>query len=132
MKPQHKIAIARQSTLRVLLGMTVGVSCLLTSALPASSQVARPTPLEDLQTKDGSDFFNGRSNGQTGSVMNFIQNAIIGAPRSMDEFSAEQQGNFNDAASQFRKQQAELLRKQQAQPNSTPNVAPLPNSAAPN
>ncbi|MDX2231136.1 MAG: hypothetical protein NW220_15980 [Leptolyngbyaceae cyanobacterium bins.349] len=118
-------------TVRMMLGTWLGATMLSAIApLPANAQVARPTPLEDLQTKDGSDFFNGRGNGQTGSVMNFIQNAIIGTPRSMDEFSSEQQENFDAAASQFRKRQAEQLRKQQSQPGDALQVAPLPTPAS--
>jgi hypothetical protein len=118
-------------TLRVGLGIVLGSSVLLASGLPTYGQVARPTPLEDLQTKDGSDFFNGRGNNQSGSVMNFIQNAIIGAPRSMEEFQSEQQGNFNDAASQFRKLQAEQLRKQQGQSNPAPANVPASTGTTP-
>lgn len=117
------------ATLRMGLGVVLGSSVLLANGLPVYSQVARPTPLEDLQTKDGSDFFNGRGNNQSGSVMNFIQNAIIGAPRSMEEFQSEQRDNFNDAASQFRKLQAEQLRKKQDQSN--PAVAPAPTGLTP-
>jgi len=125
MNIQRILQVAQLST-RVVVGATAGVGLLLTTLLPAYGQVSRPTALEDLQTKDGSDFFNGRGNSQTGSMMNFIQNAIIGAPRSMEEFSADQQENFNDATLRFRQQQAEQLRKRQDQPGSAPVVSPVP------
>lgn len=92
--------------------LTVGT--LITAVLgPASAQVGAPKPLEDLQTKDSADFFNGRGNGQSSSMMNFIQNAIIGSPRSMDEFTSEQKDSLDAAAVQFRKQQADRLRNNQ-------------------
>lgn len=130
MTKQQSVKVA-QSTLHIMAGAAIAAGLLISQCLPADSQVGRPAPLEDLQTKDGSDFFNGRSNSPTGSVMNFIQNAIIGTPRSLDEFRAEQQENFNDAAAQFRKQQAEQLRKKPAQPTDA-LVAPLPTPATPN
>lgn len=115
---QKAIAVAT-SVVRV--GFVLGLATTVVGfvSLPTMAQTARPAPLEDLQTKDGSDFFNGRGNGQTGGVMNFIQNAIIGTPRSMDEFTAEQKENFNDAAAQFRKRQAEQIRQQQTQNSPT-------------
>lgn len=107
----------------------LGGGLLITTALlPAQAQTARPTPLEDLQTKDGSDFFNGRGNSSTGSVMNFIQNAIIGTPRSSDEFVADQRENFDEATLKFRQQQAERLKKQQSQSSPDLQVAPLPDN----
>ncbi len=99
----------------------MAVGTLMTAFLePASAQVGTPKPLEDLQTKDSADFFNGRGNGQSSSMMNFIQNAIIGSPRSMDEFTSEQKDSLDAATIQFRKQQADRLRNNQptqASPN---------------
>ncbi|MBF2029735.1 MAG: hypothetical protein IGS48_23760 [Oscillatoriales cyanobacterium C42_A2020_001] len=129
----HTMLVTAKYASRVLVSTMVGVGLLLGIAqMPTTAQTGgRPSPLEDLQTKDGSDFFNGRSNGQTGSVMNFIQNAIIGAPRSLDEFTADQQENFNDATARFRKQQADRLRKQEPQNSPTLQVAPLPANSSP-
>lgn len=116
----------------LVLGACLGSVALGTLSPSPSWAQTSPTPLEDLQTKDGADFFNGRGNSQTGSMMNFIQNAIIGTPRSSTEFQADQQENFNEATSLFRKQQADLLRQKQAAPG-TPNlqVEPLPAPATP-
>lgn len=129
----HKTLVTAKEASRVLVSTIVGAGLLLGVAqVPTVAQVGgRPSPLEDLQTKDGSDFFNGRSNGQAGSVMNFIQNAIIGAPRSMDEFTADQQENFNDATARFRQQQADRLRKQEPQASPNLQVAPLPGNSTP-
>lgn len=117
------------STGRVLLGAIAGAVALLSVAqLAAQAQTyEQPEPLEDLRTKDGADFFNGRSNGNS-SVMNFIQNAIIGVPRDPGEFAAEQKENFDDATAKFRQRQAEQFKKlQQPGPEATPGeVAPLP------
>lgn len=105
------------SPIKYSLHLVVGlltVGTLITAVLgPVSAQVGAPKPLEDLQTKDSADFFNGRGNGQSSSMMNFIQNAIIGSPRSMDEFTSEQKDSLDAAAVQFRKQQAERLRNSQ-------------------
>jgi len=126
MTVQTKLASIK-SAIRVLVGIGLGVSMVGIVAIPTLAQSTRPAPLEDLQTKDGgNNIFGGRGDGQAGSVMNFIQNAIIGTPRSMDEFRAGQNENFNDAAAQFRKQQAERLRQQQQQSNPNSQVAPLP------
>lgn len=106
------------------------VSTLITALLePASAQVGAPKPLEDLQTKDSADFFNGRGNGQSSSMMNFIQNAIIGSPRSMDEYTSEQKNSLDAATLQFRKQQAERLQKNQ--PASVSPTSPQPSLTAP-
>ncbi|MDX2242067.1 MAG: hypothetical protein NW224_15385 [Leptolyngbyaceae cyanobacterium bins.302] len=131
------IQVTAKSIFRVVVSTVFGGSLMIaTASLPAQAQSTRPSPLEDLQTKDGSDFFNGRGNSQTGGVMNFIQNAIIGTPRSTDEFAADQRENFDEATSLFRKQQADRLRRQQPQPNPDSQVAPLPTnpvtSPAPN
>jgi hypothetical protein len=99
--------------------LTVGTLTMATVA-SASAQVGSVKPLEDLQTKDGADFFNGRGNGQSGSMMNFIQNAIIGSPRSMDEYTSEQKDSLDSATEKFRKQQADLLRNQQPPSGAVP------------
>jgi hypothetical protein len=107
----------------VTLGLLIGLS-VVAVPLPSVQAQTSPRPLEDLQTKDSSDFFNGRGNGQNSSIMNFIQNAIIGTPRSSEDFAADQQGSLDDAAAKFRQQRADLLRKQQPQtqsPSSMPN-----------
>ncbi len=108
--------------------LTVG-ALMATIVGSASAQTGAPKPLEDLQTKDSADFFNGRGNGQSSSMMNFIQNAIIGSPRSMDEFSSEQKGSLDAATEQFRKQQAERLQNNRP-PQATP-ASPQPSLTAP-
>ncbi len=112
---------------RFVLGV-VGAGMLLAAALPpVVAQTTTPaSPLEDLQTKDSADLFGGRGNGQGSSIMNFIQNAIIGKPRSSDEFVSDQKENFDDATAKFRAQQAERLRKQQPNPTSTVPAVPAP------
>ena len=122
-----------RKSVALVLGACLGSVALgVGSAAPSWAQ-ATPTPLEDLQTKDGADFFNGRGNSQTGSMMNFIQNAIIGTPRSNSEFQADSQENFDEATSSFRKQQADLFRQKQAAPgNPSLQVDPLPTPATSN
>ena len=121
------IQLTTKSLLRVVVSACLGGVLVAGTGVPGLAQTSRPTPLEDLQTKDGSDFFNGRGNGQGSGIMNFIQNAIIGAPRSGDEFVADQRENFDEATSLFRKRQAEQLRR--AQPTPELQVAPLPSNS---
>lgn len=47
-----------------------------------------------------------------GGVMDLIHNAMLGPSRSMQDYSAEQQENLNDAAAQFRAQQRQRLNSQ--------------------
>jgi hypothetical protein len=105
------------SPIKYSLHLAVGlltVGTLMSTVLEsASAQTGAPKPLEDLQTKDSADFLNGRGNGQSSTMMNIIQNAIIGSPRSMDEYTSDQKDNLDAATQQFRKQQAERLRNNQ-------------------
>lgn len=111
---------------RSLFGAVLGTVTLL-GALPLSAHAQasdRPDPLADFQTKDGADFFNGRGNGNgSSSIMNFIQNAIIGTPKDAGEFAAEQRDNLDSETAKFRARQAEQFRK--LQPATAPTVAPL-------
>ncbi len=128
----HTMVVTAKSMSCAVVGIILGTGLLVSVAqLPTIAQTTRPSPLEDLQTKDGTDFFNGRGNGQASSVMNFIQNAIIGTPRSSEEFAADQQENFNEATARFRQQQAERLRKQQLQTTPNLQVTPLPARVSP-
>ncbi|MGQ9869806.1 hypothetical protein [Leptodesmis sp.] len=102
-----------QYSLHLAVGLLTAGVLMSTVLEPASAQIGAPKPLEDLQTKDSADFLNGRGNGQSSTMMNIIQNAIIGSPRSMDEYTAEQKDNLDAATEQFRKQQAERLRNSQ-------------------
>jgi hypothetical protein len=110
---------------------SVLASGLLTLAVPLAQAQTYNTaePLRDFRTQDGgSDLLNGNGSGQSG-FMNFLQNAIQGTSRrDPNEVASEQQENLNDATSQFRAKQAELLRKQQAAPPATApdltNLAP--------
>lgn len=118
--------VAVRPLTRCLVGAALGTVTLLgMMSTGAQAQSAdRPDPLADFQTKDGADFFNGRGNGNgAGSVMNFIQNAIIGVPRDAGEFAAEQKDNLDSETARFRAQQAEQFRKLQVNPTS--DVAPL-------
>jgi hypothetical protein len=105
-----------QCSLHLVAGLLLAGTLTTAGLEPAAAQVGPVKPLEDLQTKDSADFFNGRGNGQSSSMMNFIQNAIIGSPRSMDEFNSDQKDSLDAATQQFRKQQAEQLRNNQSVP----------------
>ncbi len=118
-----------QYSLHLAVGLLTAAALMATVLEPASAQIGGPKPLEDLQTKDSADFLNGRGNGQSSTMMNIIQNAIIGSPRSMDEYTAEQKDTLDAATEQFRKQQAERL--QNNQPVQVAPASPQPTPTAP-
>lgn len=125
----HKMPMLTKYTSHFLFGLMLGAGALLAVAPTSAVAQNRPEPLEDLRTKDGADFFNGRGNGQGSSMMNFIQNAIIGLPRNSDEVAAEQRENLDAATAQFLKRRSEMMRK--SQPQVAP-VAPVENPPASN
>jgi hypothetical protein len=85
-------------------------------------------PVQDFQTNDNPDPFTGRGSG-TG-LFDLIHRSRLGGGRSIDEFTTEQRQNLNDAATEFRDKQRQLLQKQ-AEPSSgtiapTEITAPVP------
>jgi hypothetical protein len=111
--------------------LLLGIGVLLAAGgqpVQAQTNSSTPQPLQDLQTKDSADLFNGRGNGQGSSMMNFIQNAIIGAPKDANEFASEQQESLDAETARFRAKQAEQLRLQRSQ---TPALTPAPAVTAP-
>jgi hypothetical protein len=85
----------------------------------ASGLTNSPQPLQDFQTKDNTDPFSGRSSGS--GIFDLIHRSRLGGGRSMEEFNTEQRQNLNDAATEFRNKQRQLLEKQ-AEP--APGAAP--------
>ncbi|MEG3939627.1 MULTISPECIES: hypothetical protein [unclassified Microcoleus] len=77
-------------------------------------------PLQDFQTQDNTDPFSGRSSGS--GIFDLIHRSRLGGGRSMEEFNTEQRQNLNDAATEFRNKQRQLLEKP---------TAPTPGAIAP-
>ena len=110
----------------LFLGTALAGAVVLTGLQTSANAQATPSPLEDLRTKDsGSDFFGNGGGNPGSSMMNFIQNAILGTPRSSEEFVSDQRDNLDEATVNFRKQQQEKLRKQTTSTSPTLEVLPF-------
>ena len=78
-------------------------------------------PLQDLQKIDNSDPFTG-SGGI--DMFDIIHNSRLGNKQNMKEYMLEQRNSLNDAATQFRNKQKELIRQPQNTAGDTPASAP--------
>lgn len=58
------------------------------------------------------------------NIFDLMRRAQIGNIRSGSEFGRAQQEQIGDAASDFRRQQQELLRQQQGNPQAAPQSVP--------
>ncbi|MEG4344022.1 hypothetical protein QUB70_12125 [Microcoleus sp. A003_D6] len=86
----------------------------------ASGLTNSPQPLQDFQTQDNTDPFSGRSSGS--GIFDLIHRSRLGNGRSMEEFNTEQRQNLNEAATEFRNKQRQILEKQ---------AVPAPGAIAP-
>ncbi|MEM1170257.1 MAG: hypothetical protein AAGJ08_14555 [Cyanobacteria bacterium P01_H01_bin.35] len=77
-------------------------------------------PLQDLQTIDNPDPFTG-SGGI--DMFDIIHNSRLGDNRNMKEYMLEQRDSLNDAATQFRNKQKELIQQPQNTTGDTPASA---------
>nr|WP_293108811.1 hypothetical protein [Okeania sp. SIO2F4] len=77
-------------------------------------------PLQDLQTIDNPDPFTG-SGGI--DMFDIIHNSRLGDNRNMKEYMLEQRDSLNDAATQFRNKQKELIQQPQNTAGDTPASA---------
>lgn len=91
--------------------LTTGIITILLpqQSFAQSYQGNTVNPLEDLQTIDNSDSFTG-SGGI--DMFDIIHNSRLGNNRNMKEYMLEQRDNLNDAATQFRNKQKELIQQQ--------------------
>ncbi|MGD1805277.1 hypothetical protein ACP6PL_07520 [Dapis sp. BLCC M126] len=79
-------------------------------------------PLQDLQTIDNPDPFTG--SGSSGiDMFDIIHNSRLGNNRNMKEYMIEQRDSLNDAATQFRNKQKELIQQPQNTAGDTPASA---------
>ncbi len=74
-------------------------------------------PLQDLQTIDNPDPFTG-SGGI--DMFDIIHNSRLGDNRNMKEYMLEQRDSLNDAATQFRNKQKQLIEQPQNTAGDTP------------
>ncbi len=77
-------------------------------------------PLQDLQTIDNPDPFTG-SGGI--DMFDIIHNSRLGDNRNMKEYMLEQRDSLNDAATQFRNKQKQLIEQPQNTAGDTPTSA---------
>ncbi|WP_293138242.1 hypothetical protein [Okeania sp. SIO3I5] len=77
-------------------------------------------PLQDLQTIDNPDPFTG-SGGI--DMFDIIHNSRLGDNRNMKEYMLEQRDSLNDAATQFRNKQKQLIQQPQNTAGDTPASA---------
>ncbi|MGK7921982.1 MAG: hypothetical protein AB4080_18460 [Trichodesmium sp.] len=90
-----------------------------TFAKPYESNTVNP--LQDLQTVDNPDPFTG-SGGL--DMFDIIHNSRLGNNRNMKEYMIEQRDSLDNAASQFRNKQKQLLQEpQNASGSSSPSTA---------
>ncbi len=119
---------------RVLLAIALSILGTPTLFLPESTlaQVngsSSANPLQDFQTKDSSDPFSDRGGGL--NVLDLIHRSQLGNLRSLEDFSAEQHQNLNDAAAEFRAKQRQLLQQQSTPAAQTEGVTPTGDSVTP-
>lgn len=83
--------------------------------------------LEDLEQQNRNPFSSHSDDGNAmNGIMDLMHRAQMGNIRSVNEYSAEQDRSLNDAASQFRQKQLQMLRNQN--PANPANSANTPNS----
>ena len=85
--------------------------------------------LEDLDQQNRNPFSSHSDDGNAmNGIMDLMHRAQMGNIRSVNEYSAEQDRSLNDAASQFRQKQLQMLRNQNQNSPNPANSANTPNS----
>ena len=116
------------SLTRLVLGTVVGIG-VISSLLPQITwaQATRVNPLEDFENQENSNdpFSSGKEQDSLG-VFDLIHRANLGNNRSIQDYSAEQNQNLNDAAAQFRARQRQRIQGQgqasEVNPVTTPQL----------
>ncbi len=84
--------------------------------------------LEDLDRQNRNPFSSHSDDGNAmNGIMDLMHRAQMGNIRSVNEYSAEQDRSLNDAASQFRQKQLQMLRNQNQNSANPANSANTPN-----
>jgi hypothetical protein len=120
--------------LQLFFAIATGMSLVsLITPQPIYAQTAaNVNPLEDLNPDRSRDPFSRANQGEgVSGIMDLMHRAQQGNIRDLNEFSAEQNQNINDAAAKFRQQQLQMMRggnnnqgNNQVKPAATPQVAP--------
>ena len=85
--------------------------------------------LEDLEQQNRNPFSSHSDDGNAmNGIMDLMHRAQMGNIRSVNEYSAEQDRSLNDAATQFRQKQLQMLRNQNQNSANPANSANTPNS----
>lgn len=84
--------------------------------------------LEDLDQQNRNPFSSRDDGNAMNGIMDLMHRAQMGNIRSVNEYSAEQDRSLNDAASQFRQKQLQMLRNQNQNSANPANSANTPNS----
>ena len=85
--------------------------------------------LEDLEQQNRNPFSSHSDDGNAmNGIMDLMHRAQMGNIRSVNEYSAEQDRSLNDAASQFRQKQLQMLRNQNQNSANPANSVNTPNS----
>jgi hypothetical protein len=85
--------------------------------------------LEDLEQQNRNPFSSHSDDGNAmNGIMDLMHRAQMGNIRSINEYSAEQDRSLNDAASQFRQKQLQMIRNQNQKSANPANSANTPNS----
>ena len=114
---------SKSGKLMVGIAASAIASCALFSPQASFAQASglnNAQPLQDFQTQDNTDPFSGRSSGS--GIFDLIHRSRLGNGRSMEEFNTEQRQNLNEAATEFRNKQRQILEKQ---------AVPAPGAIAP-
>lgn len=84
--------------------------------------------LEDLEQQNRNPFSSHSDDGNAmNGIMDLMHRAQMGNIRSVNEYSAEQDRSLNDAASQFRQKQLQMIRNQNQNSANPANSANTPN-----
>lgn len=84
--------------------------------------------LEDLDQQNRNPFSSRDDGNAMNGIMDLMHRAQMGNIRSVNEYSAEQDRSLNDAATQFRQKQLQMLRNQNQNSANPANSANTPNS----
>lgn len=122
------------SLIKVVVCTAASISFSLLMLQPTWAQTTTTTnsnnALDDLNSQQNTNPFsshNDDGNAMNG-IMGLMHRAQMGNIRSTSEYSAEQNRSLNDAASQFRQKQLQMLRNQNQNSANPANSANTPNS----
>lgn len=121
------------SLIKVVVCTAASISFSLLIPQPTWAQTTPTTTsnnaLEDLDQQNRNPFSSHSDDGNAmNGIMDLMHRAQMGNIRSVNEYSAEQDRSLNDAASQFRQKQLQMLRNQNQNSANPANSANTPNS----